>query len=338
MPDHTPPSSIGSWALMVAQIIESYGIDSQAIFDDVGVNLDGLRKNNARIANTKIHEIWQQAQSLSNDSYITLKLAQNMKPCAFDTLGMALSVSQHVYDALKRLVRYAKYLNNGPEFVLNENSTEVSLLLQLKGPQYPEFSSLNSEALIGSMYHVLHSIAGDNFRLKAIYFEHEFPHDKKPFEDFFQCPVYFSANRYEIIFDKEGLFSEFAFANSVLTSTLDDWIEEHLSKFNDELISYKVQKYLLKHLAYDDIDQNNVADHLNLSPRMLQRKLKEEGVSYTELLDSCRQKLAFKLISDETIPLSELTFILGFTDQSNFSRAFKRWSGSTPHQYRNNKL
>jgi len=338
MPDHTPPSSIGSWALMVAQIIESYGIDSQAIFDDVGVNLDGLRKNNARIANTKIHEIWQQAQSLSNDPYITLKLAQNMKPCAFDTLGMALSVSQHVYDALKRLVRYAKYLNNGPEFVLNENSTEVSLLLQLKGPQYPEFSSLNSEALIGSMYHVLHSIAGDNFRLKAIYFEHEFTHDKKPFEDFFQCPVYFSANRYEIIFDKEGLFSEFAFANSVLTSTLDDWIEEHLSKFNDELISYKVQKYLLKHLAYDDIDQNNVADHLNLSPRMLQRKLKEEGVSYTELLDSCRQKLAFKLISDETIPLSELTFILGFTDQSNFSRAFKRWSGSTPHQYRNNKL
>ncbi len=338
MPDHTPPSSIGSWALMVAQIIESYGVDSQAIFDGVGVNLDGLRKNNARIANSKMYEVWQQATVHCNDPYITLKLAQNMKPCAFDTLGMALSVSQHVYDALKRLVRYAKYLNNDPEFILNESSTEVSLTIVSQSSQNPEFSGMNCEAILGSMFNILHSIAGDNFKLKAIYFEHEFVHDKKPFEDFFQCPVYFSANCYEIIFDKEGLFSEFAFANSVLTSTLDDWIEEHLSKFNDELISYKVQKYLLKHLAYDDIDQNNVADHLNLSPRMLQRKLKEEGVSYTELLDSCRQKLAFKLISDETIPLSELTFILGFTDQSNFSRAFKRWSGSTPHQYRNNKL
>ncbi len=337
MPDHTPPSSIGSWALLMSQIIESYGVDSQAIFDNVGVNLDGLRKNNARIANSKIYEVWQQAQVLCDDPYITLKLSQNMKPCAFDTLGMALSVSQHVYDALKRLVRYAKYLNNGPDFLLSETQDEVSLLIQPNGIQIPQFNGLNSEALLGSMFHVLQSIAGNNFKLKAIYFGHAFAYDKKPFEDYYQCPVYFSSDRYEIVFDKKGLFCEFAFANSVLTSTLDEWIEGHLSTFNDELVSYKVQKYLLKHLAYDDIDQNKVADHLNLSPRMLQRKLKEEGVSYTELLDASRQKLAFKLISDESIPLSELTFILGFTDQSNFSRAFKRWSGSTPHHYRNNK-
>ncbi len=338
MPHNTPTSSIGSWALLVAQIIDSYDIDSNAVFDRVGVSLDGLRKNNARIANIKLHEVWQQAQVLSNDPYIALKLAQNMKPCAFDTLGMALSVSQHVYDALKRLVRYAKYLNNGPEIVIQERSDDVSLLLLSQDACLPGFNGLNSEAMLGSMYNILRSIAGDNFKLKAIYFKHDFLQDKKPFEDFFNCPVFFSADKYEIIFEKEGLCTEFAFANSVLTSTLDEWIEEHLSKCNDVLISYQVQKYLLKHLAYDDIDQNNVADHLNLSPRMLQRKLKEEGVSYTELLDACRQKLAFKLISDENIPLSELTFILGFTDQSNFSRAFKRWSGSTPHQYRNNKL
>jgi AraC-like DNA-binding protein len=337
MPDHTPSSSIGSWALLVSQIIESYGVDSQAIFDDVGVDLDGLRKNNARITNAKIYEVWQQAQVLCDDPYITLRLFQNMKPCAFDTLGMALSVSQHVYDALKRLVRYAKYLNNGPDFLLSETQDEVSLLIQSSSVSMPQSSGLNIEALLGSMLQVLYSIAGDNFKLKAIYFKHDFDFDIKPFENHFQCPVYFSSDHYEMVFEKEGLFSEFTFANSVLTSTLDEWIEGHLSTFNDELVSYKVQKYLLKHLAYDDIDQNKVADHLNLSPRMLQRKLKDEGVSYTELLDTSRQKLAFKLISDDSIPLSELTFILGFTDQSNFSRAFKRWSGSTPHHYRNNK-
>ncbi len=71
-----------------------------------------------------------------------------------------------------------------------------------------------------------------------------------------------------------------------------------------------------------------------LSPRMLQRRLKEEGTSYTELLDDCRHKLAVKLISHNKLALSEVTYILGFSDQSNFSRAFKRWTGTSPHQYR----
>ncbi|MEH6344278.1 MAG: AraC family transcriptional regulator ligand-binding domain-containing protein [Bermanella sp.] len=323
---------------MVANIIESYGGNSQAIFTSAGVSLDDLRRNNARIANPKLNEIWLKAQALIKDPYISLRLAKTIKPSVLDTLGISLSVSQHVYDALKRLERFAKYINSGREVIIKGCEEEVVVQVQRSPEDVCEISGVNIETLMSSMFYLLRSMAGDRFKVKGVYFQHEFFHDKKPFEDFFKCAVYFSSEFDQIVFEKQGLYDEVDFSNSVLTSTLDHWIEEYLSKFNVELISYKIQDYLLKHLAFNDIDQTNVADYLKISPRILRRKLTEEGVSYTELLDACRQKLAFNLISDSSISLSRLSSVLGFCDQSNFSRAFKRWSGSTPLQYRNNKL
>ncbi len=331
-------STIGSWAIMLAQVIESYGVDSQAIFTSVDVNLDSLKKNKARIANSKLREIWLQAQALINDPYISLRFAQAIKPSALDTLGVSLTVSQHAYDALMRFVRFAKYLNSNREVTLNVSEKEVTIGIQSGAVNDSEKSNLNIEALMCSMVCLLNTIAGDRYKVNGVYFQHAFCHDTKPFEKFFKCPVYFSSVEDKVVFDKQGLLDEYAFSNSELSTKLDDSVEDYLSKYNGELISSKIQKYLLEHLAFNDVDQTDVANHLKISPRILQRKLKDEGVSYTALLDACRQKLAFRLISDNDISLSKLSSMLGFCDQSNFSRAFKRWSGSTPLQYRNNKL
>ena len=332
------PSTVGSWALMMAHTMDKNGVNSRAIFSGQGIELESLRQNKARIINAKLNDVWQRWLSLSLDPYIALKLAEDVKPGALNTLGMSLDVSQHVYDALKRFVRFSKYLNDGADASLTETENEVSLIMCAQQSESLRLNSLNIEATFGTLYTLLNAISPKPLKVKAVYFEHEFQHDKTPFEDFFQCPAFFSSDRNQMVFEKDEIFDEYAFANSILTSTLDDWIEDYLSSYSEELVSTRIQKYVLKKQALDNIDQQNVAAHLNLSPRMLQRKLKEECISYTKLLDSCRQKLAYKFISDDKISLSELTSILGFTDQSNFSRAFKRWSGSTPYQYRNNKV
>ena len=92
--------------------------------------------------------------------------------------------------------------------------------------------------------------------------------------------------------------------------------------------------YLLNNLIYGDLDQEKVASSLAMSPRLLQRKLKKEGVVYSKMFDECRKKIAIKLIYSKQHPMSEVAFMLGFSDQGNFSRAFKRWTGSNPYQYR----
>jgi len=328
------PSSLGSWALVAAQAIDSYGLDSQQIFSEAGVDLTDLKKPNARLPTSAMVRVWQLAIELSQDPYIALRVAKYFNPTAFSALGMALATSQHIYDALQRATRYSRVISDCSYTSLTENEQEVALKVELKYAKQAQQYFPGVEAIFTSMFNLLRTMAGESFNAKAVYFKHAFMGDIKPFEDFFDCPVYFSSSHNQMVFDKQHIFGEQLFSNSGLTLTLDEWVEDYLSKFNKILISTQVKEYLLKHLAYGKIDLPNISSALALSTRMLQRKLKEEGTSYSELLDECRQKMALKMIGHNKLPLAEVSYILGFSDQSNFSRAFKRWTGTSPNMFR----
>lgn len=330
-------STIGRWATLIAKTMDSYGLDSRAIFSHEGISLDKLRENNARIDNIKLANISLQAQELCNDPYFSLRFAGCMNPCVLDALGLSLSMSQHVYDALKRFTRFSSYLSDGMDAILHENKDEVALSINASFHQI-EATNLNIEATFSSVFKILKSISGENFKVKALYFRHSFNFDQKPLEDFYNCPIFFCSNKNEIVFERNGVFDNYCFSNSTLTQKLDEWLDDFLLNHSNNLASNKVKKFLLTQPHLESIDQQEVAEHLDLSIRMLQRKLKEENTSYTKLLDECRQKIAFKLILDENMSLTKLTSILGFAEQTNFTRAFKRWSGTTPHQYRNNTV
>jgi len=328
------PSSLGSWALVAAQAIDSYGLDSPQIFKQVGVNLADIKKPNARLPTSAMVRVWQLAIELSEDPYIALRVAKFFSPTAFSALGMALATSENVYDALQRASRYSRIISDCSRTSLTESEQEVAFRVDLKYANQAQVYYPGVEAIFTSMFNLLRTVAGKGFNAKGVYFKHTFMGDIKPFEKFFDCPVYFSSIHNEMVFDKQHIFDEQLFSNSALTLTLDEWVEEYLSKFNKILISTQVKEYLLKHLAHGKIDLPSISSALALSTRMLQRKLKDEGVSYSELLDECRQKMALKMITHNKLPLAEVSYILGFSDQSNFSRAFKRWTGTSPNMYR----
>ena len=327
-------TSLGSWAWLVAQAIDSYGLDSQKIFLDAGIDLQEVKKPNARIPTSLMIQVWQQAVIKSGDPYIALRVAKFFQPSAFSALGMALAASRHVHDALHRASRYSQIVSDGSHSAIEETDISAALVVTARAPLTAPTNPLGIEALFSSMFNVLNTISGGTLKARELHYQHQFDGDLKPYEDFFGCKIFFSSSVNKLAFDKADIFEEQPFANSALTCTLDEWIEEHLSKFKENLLSTRVKKFILKNLAYGEVDQIHVAKEMALSPRMLQRRLKEEGTSYTELLDNCRHKLAVKLISHNKLALSEVTYILGFSDQSNFSRAFKRWTGTSPHQYR----
>ncbi len=328
------PSSLGSWALVAALAIDSYGLDSQQIFKQAGVNLADIKKPNARLPTSAMVRVWQLAIEFSEDPYIALRVAKFFSPTAFSALGMALATSEHIYDALQRAARYSRVISDCSSTSLTEYDQEVVFRVELKYAKHTQVYYPGVEAIFSSMFNLLRTMAGESFNAKAVYFKHAFMGDIKPFEDFFNCPVYFSSENNQMVFDKQHIYSQQLFSNSALTLTLDEWVEDYLSKFNKILMSTQVKEYLLKHLVYGKIDLPSISSTLALSTRMLQRKLKEEGTSYSELLDECRQKMALKMIGHNKMPLAEVSYVLGFSDQSNFSRAFKRWTGTSPNMFR----
>lgn len=328
------PTTIGSWALLVAKAIDSYGLDSKAIFVNAGVDIETLHTPNARIPRAQMANIWQQARNLSGDPYISLRVAQEFKPTVFSALGMALAASSHVLDALKRISKYSQLIADTAQTTIDEYDDEIILTVIRLRPNIGPFYDLGAEAIFASLVSLLRAIAGEGFAPKKVEFGHESDVNIAPYEEFFGCPIFFGMNEYRVTFDKKHVMDEHAFSNSSITSMLDNWMEEHLAQFNEDLVATKVQKYIMKHLMDGDIDQKKIAKELALGPRTLQIKLKEEGTSYTKLLDDCRHKLAIKLINLNKMELSEVAFILGFSDQANFSRAFKRWTGTTPKRYK----
>lgn len=327
------PTSLSSWVMLVAKAIEGYGLDAQSIFEEAGIALEALKQPHGRIPTASMHSIWNIARELSGDPYIGINVAKYFQPSVFSALGMAMAASHHVFDAIQRAQRYSQMVSDASTTQLIEDEQYVSFLIKSRPPYTSPPNMYAIEGLLASMIVALRSISGDTFSPYCIEFQHDFDGNKAPFENFFGCPVHFSREQNKIVFDKKNIFTEHSFANSTLTCTLDNWIEEHLSNFKEDLISTKVQKYILKNLAYGEITQNILAKELALSPRMLQRKLKEENTSYSQLLDDCRHKLSLELITQNKLAISEITYILGFSDQSNFSRAFKRWTGISPNQY-----
>jgi len=327
------PTSLGKWALLASQALDSYKLDSQEIFLSSGVALKDIKKNNARIPASAMLQIWQQGLELSQDPYLSLRVAKLFIPAAFSTLGLALSASEHVHDALQRACRYSQVISNDAHVSLLETEHEVALTVNAGVIREPK-NHTGLEAVFACMLMVLRSVAGQEFKAQAVYFKHAFTGDKKPFETFFNCPVYFSSNTNQLVFDKAHVFTPQAFSNTRLTNKLDQWIEEYLYQTQQQRLAPRVKKLIGSHLAQGECHLPTISAQLAMSVRVLQRKLKAEGTSFSELYDECRQKMALKLIVNPRHTLAYVSEVLGFNNPANFTRAFKRWTGLAPQVFR----
>ncbi len=325
------PTSLGNWALLLANTIESYGVDSQILFQECGMDLASIKKSNGRFPTTFMVKLWSRAVSKTRDPYIALRVAKYFNNTTFSGLGLAMAASHHAYDALQRCTRYGRFISEDCTVRLQDDAPQVSLVVhsELAGDSH----IYGFSAVFCCLYKVLDELAMDSLALKEVHFCGDLD-SKQPLQEFFGCEVFYGASSNKMVFDKKSLYQKQDFSNAHLASSLDVWIETYLNKFQQKLVSTQVETYLLNNLIHGELDQGKVASSLAMSTRLLQRRLKKEGTVYSQLFDDCRKKLAIQIIHDHALPMSEVAFMLGFSDQGNFSRAFKRWTGATPYQYR----
>ena len=111
-------------------------------------------------------------------------------------------------------------------------------------------------------------------------------------------------------------------------------VADYLSRYHRSNLSLQVRHKIIEQLASGKVSQESVAEALVTSLRNLQRNLKKEGVSYKELLEDVRRELAAHYMEQSEMSINEITFLLGFSEPANFSRAFKRWTGVCPSEFR----
>ena len=179
------------------------------------------------------------------------------------------------------------------------------------------------------------NIASSDFNPTTVEFQHDAPADTFEHRRLFRCPIKFGAPLNRLHFASSNLTLPIAKADAGLCALLDRHAEELLAKYppRDSLVD-QVRSIITTEFRGGDPSLEHVAAQLGLTPRTLQRKLQELGTSHNELLEQMRRQLAMRYLREREMAICEVAYLLGFSESSSFHRAFKRWTGLTPKEFR----
>src|SRR5437763_907917 len=165
---------------------------------------------------------------------------------------------------------------------------------------------------------------------KAIRFTHAEPSHRPEYHRIFRVPLEFASSMNAILFGEELLSVRMPPQNQYLFGLLTERAEELLEKLEDsKSMRGRVESLLIPILQTGEAKIETIARRLGLSRQTLFRKLKAEGVTFERVLDELRHKLACEYLNRKNVSVNETAYLLGFSDAAAFSRAFKRWTGSS---------
>ncbi len=314
------------------QLVEANGLDPAALYRDVGLDPDIRNKPGARIPSHLVNRLWARATEMIEDPCFGLKAHKYWHPSYFHALGYAWLASHTLRDALNRFVRYLRIVSEKIFLSLEEDTNGLTLVLSYKilGMRVPAQIDMGMAMSI----HICRLNLGENLKPLAVSFMHDEPACAGEYLALFRAPVKFSAERDSITFSLKDVDRYLMGTNPQLARLNDQVMIEYLAKLDKDDIVNRVAAVIVDMLPSGGVADEKVAEALSMSVRSLQRRLKEVGTTFRTILDTTRRDLASTYVRDPDIELAEVAFLLGFSDQSAFSRAFKRWTGIPPIEAR----
>ncbi len=328
------PTSLSTIARLIGKTLEmDYGIDPARLFEQVQIDQNEFLQPGSRVPLSKMTRLWDTAVFITGDSQFALKAGARARPSGAHALGHAWLASETLRDALERYCRYAHVVSTAiPSAEVVEEDGMLVFVEAIRDPSLV-YSRTAAEFGIVAFFNFCEIIKRHPVRpLKA---ELIFPyHEAHRFlEEFLQCPVTYGHERERFYLSKE-LFEErlSGYIPEVLDSTTRI-VEQYLESLDQSKVAADVRRLLIQMLPSGKADQDTIASRLYRSTSTLQRQLNAEGTSYRDVLETTRRSLAEKYLRDSDHTQAEIAYMVGFSDQSNFARAFKRWTGVSPGQF-----
>jgi AraC-like DNA-binding protein len=326
-------SILSSRIIPISRALDAAGLDSRNLLRQAGISPDCALDNNARIPADRMVRLWELITAATDDPCFGLEVSRQWHPSSMHALGYAWLASHSLRDGLERIVRYSRVVYSGAQVHLEDAETHT---------RFNVVGSLSSGGIVpmamdctlGSLLVMCQQGCGPGFAPLRVALRRTPPPEPERFQSFFGCPVEFGAAANAMDFRHEDLTAPLPTSNDALARASDQITQDYLSRLGMQDISLQIRTWLLRSLPAGKVSEANLARALHMSSRSLQRKLQEEGLTFKGLLDEMRRELAIQYVRDSRLPLIEITYLLGFSDSSNFSRAFRRWTGISPNAYR----
>ncbi len=326
-------TTLASAAGLLWKVIESYNQDPEPYFRKARIDPKLINDPHARLSLTSIDNIYKELFDSVNDPCIGLKLASLWHPSYLASLGYAWLASSTLYAALNRLSRYVRIINDAISVSLEEEGDNLVITVRSDDREFPHYYQDDASSAI--LLNMCRANYGKELNPVSVSFKHDGPSPcSGDYSSFFRCPVEFGADHNQIILPLEMVNKRLTSSNPQLAQINDQVMINYLADLDKEDIVQQVKVAIIEQLPSGNVTDEKISEAVYTSKRSLQRKLNEQGTTFKTILTEVREDLALKYIHDRKLTLTEISFMLGFSEMSSFSRAFKRWTGESPKEFR----
>ena len=317
---------------MLATRLEELGLSPVFVLRQAGLPETVFQQSKIWMTTEELFALYRAIQEISGDPAIGLKLGSEERIERYDPIAIAALYTRSFQDALDRMARY-KRLTCPEEIRIVERASEcaVQFVWLRAGEAEPP-------ALIDVCFAWVVSIGrrgiGRSFKPKRVEFK-RVESKRQLYEDHFQCPVKFGARQNMLLFHSEDLARPFLTYNSDLLEIVAPQLDAELARqLAQDSLKEQVKGILKKFLAGQKPRLENVASELRVSTRTLQRRLLAERITFQNVVEEARQELAQHYLLQPSLELNETAYLLGYEDPNSFIRAFRRWEGTPPGEWR----
>ncbi|MEH6610034.1 MAG: AraC family transcriptional regulator [Halioglobus sp.] len=329
--DHSP-TTIGTYGLAIQKALEANGYDTRDIFAAAGIDHVPSNSPMERLTTAQVSALFRECVKLTGNPAVGLTVARFMHPSTLHALGYSLLASSSLRDCCERIVNYFRLASEQAEIRITETDDRYCISTHLLTDQLA-FETLDAwNAFVVRLFRLIHH---PDFAPVSVSLARPCP---PGYEDQylkgFHTRVTFDAPYCEICLDRAAVDEPLMGGNREIAHQNDLIIEEYLAALDQADIITRVKKIIIQSLPSGNCSKQRVASEMAMSPSALQQKLAERESSFQNLLSQVRQSLALAYMEQARVSITEMSFLLGFADTSSFTRAFRRWTGKSPRDYR----
>jgi AraC-like DNA-binding protein len=314
--------------------LEGYGIDPEPLFREEGIDPEVMYDQGARVPTERMLRLSARAASLSADPHFGLRSSEYFRPAHLGALGFAWLASSSLRSALQRLSRYARVIQEKLSIDLQEDQQYFCVRLE---PNLTTSSEAFREDLqMATLVKFCRIIGGRSFNPARVCFRQHEPSDPGIYFEQFRCPVEFSSPDTMLVLRMEDVDKRLTGSNDQLAELNEHIVVKYLAHSARHDIVNRAKAAIIDGLAEGGVSEISIAQAMHMTPRNLHRKLQKENTSFKLLLTGVRKELAHQYIQDRSKTLTEISYLLGFSEASSFSRAYKGWTGKAPSEARQN--
>lgn len=332
----TPPKryTIAAMYRQSFETVASYGFDKQKMYAQAGMDLDKLPAEHHLDPCQYNDKFWSILTNYISGDEIAFRIMDRFNMGVFGVSGYVIVNSPNFIKAFENFVRYT-HLHTNLYLLRLEQSQHVELIFERTVPlMYSDKFNMEMYVL-GFTLNILKLLPGKQLPLE-VHYEFAPSQSMKCYEELFgkSTHFFFNAPQNKMVYDANLTNIPLLNANEQLYQMFDKMATDSLQqKVGEGSVSRVVREELSKRIKGYLPSIDEVAKHLNMSSRTLQLKLKNENASFRELADEVRKDIAIAHLKAQALNISEIAYLLGFSEISSFSTAFKKWTGTSPSAF-----